>query len=83
MSTGDIFPTLLKGRGSPEDRKHVKYENVEYETYRCCIRRRARGDNLKKPRMLYAFIPDMVIKSNKIETSKYTVLNFLPKMLTY
>lgn len=61
----------------------VQYQNVEYETYRFCIRRRARGDNLKKQRMLYAFIPDTVLKSNKIETSKYTILNFIPKLLQY
>ena len=68
---------------SNQDRKNVVYNNVEYETYRLCIKRRARGDNLKKSRMLHAFVPDTVLKSNKIETSKYTILNFIPKMITY
>ncbi|EAS00135.1 phospholipid-translocating P-type ATPase, flippase family protein (macronuclear) [Tetrahymena thermophila SB210] len=77
----EMLTRLLTFNSSSNNR--VQYDNVEYETYRFCVKRRARGDNLKKQRMLYAFIPDYVLKSNKIQTSKYTILNFIPKILQY
>ncbi|EAS00136.2 phospholipid-translocating P-type ATPase, flippase family protein (macronuclear) [Tetrahymena thermophila SB210] len=72
-----------KNSSSNMDYMKQKYDNAEYDSKFCFFKKHKKGYKLRKTRTIYPLIPDYDLVSNKVSTSKYTIITFLPKMLIY
>ncbi|KAL4478641.1 hypothetical protein ABPG74_006876 [Tetrahymena malaccensis] len=72
-----------KNSSSNMDYMKQKYDNAEYDNKFCFFKKHKKGYKLRKTRTIYPLIPDYDLVSNKVSTSKYTIITFLPKMLIY